>query len=211
MKLFVPSRIEQYAAEHTQPEPEWLTALEARTHAEMKWPQMLTGRTEGRLLKLLVELTQPKLVLEVGTFTGYSALSMAEGLPDGGRIITCEIDAAARDMAQAAFDASPYRDRIELRFGPALDTIVALDEPVDFSFIDADKERYPDYYEAIVERTRPGGVIVVDNVFWSGRVLDADDEESRAIATLNDKIVRDGRVENVLLTVRDGLQLVVKR
>jgi len=211
MKQFMPPEIEQYAVSRTQPEPESLTALEDFTQAEMKWPQMLTGRLEGRLLKLLVQLTQPGLVLEVGTFTGYSALSMAEGLPDGGRIITCEIDERARDVAQRAFDDSPYGDRIELRYGPALDTIAAIDGPIDFSFIDADKENYPAYYEALLERTRAGGVIVVDNVLWSGRVLEPDDEESRAIAQLNDTIATDPRVENVLLTVRDGVQLIVKK
>lgn len=211
MKLFVPTEIEQYAASKTRAEPQSLAELEARTHAEMEWPQMLTGRLEGRLLKLLVQLVQPRLVLEVGTFTGYSALSMAEGLPEGGRIITCEINAAARDMAQAAFDASPFTDRIELRFGPALETIAAINESLDFSFIDGDKENYCDYYEEIVEKTRPGGVIVVDNVLWSGRVLDPEDDEARAIARLNDVIVNDERVENVFLTVRDGVQLVVRK
>jgi len=211
VKLFIPAEIEAYAANKTGAEPESLTALAEFTHAEMKWPQMLTGRLEGRLLKLLVQLTRPKLVLEVGTFTGYSALSMAEGLPDDGRIITCEVDERARDVAQGAFDASAFGDRIELRFGPALDTIATIDAPIDFSFIDADKENYPTYYEALLERTRPGGVIVVDNVLWSGNVLEPDDEDSRAIAQLNDTVAKDPRVENVLLTVRDGVQLIVKK
>lgn len=211
MKLFVPPAIERYAVSRTRPEPESLTALDEFTRAQMKWPQMLTGRLEGRLLKLLVQLTRPRLVLEVGTFTGYSALSMAEGLPDDGRIITCEIDEKARAVAQDAFDDSPFGHKIELRFGPALDTIATIDEPIDFSFIDADKEHYPEYYEAILQRTRRGGIIVVDNVLWSGRVLEPDDEESKAIAKLNDTIADDVRVENVFLTVRDGIQLVVKK
>jgi len=211
MKLFVPAEIEEYAVSRTQAEPESLTALAEYTQAEMKWPQMLTGRLEGRLLKLLVQLVQPRLVVEVGTFTGYSALSMAEGLPDDGRIITCEIDKKARAVAQGAFDDSPFGHKIELRFGPALETIATIDDPIDFSFIDADKEHYPAYYEAILQRTRAGGVIVVDNVLWSGRVLEPDDEESQAIAELNDTIANDARVANVLLTVRDGVQMIVKK
>jgi len=211
MKPLVIEAIEQYARDKTRPEPRQLSELEEQTHAEMRYPQMLTGRLEGRLLKLLVMLCRPRLVIEIGTFTGYSALSMAEGLPDDGRLITCEIDPAARDMAQAAFDASPVGHRIELHFGPALDTLATVEEPIDFSFIDADKQNYPAYYEGILSRTRSGGVIVVDNVLWSGRVLEPDDEESLSIACLNDTIASDDRVENVLLTVRDGVQLVIKK
>jgi caffeoyl-CoA O-methyltransferase len=211
MKPLVIEAVERYARDKTQPEPQQLRELEERTYADMKYPQMLTGRLEGRLLKLLVRLCNPRLVLEVGTFTGYSALSMAESLPENGRIVTCEIDPDARDMAQAAFDASPFGSRIELCFGPALETIASIDEPIDFSFIDADKQNYPAYYEAILARTRRGGVILIDNVLWSGRVLEPADEDTEAIARLNDTIVADDRVENVLLTVRDGVQLVVKK
>jgi len=211
MKPLVIEAIEQYAHDKTQAEPPQLRDLEERTHAEMQYPQMLTGRLEGRLLKLLVRLCNPRLVLEVGTFTGYSALSMAEGLSEHGKVVTCEVNPAARDVAQAAFEASPFGNRIELRFGPALDTIAAIDEPIDFSFIDADKQNYPAYYESILERTRPGGLILIDNVLWSGRVLEPADDETEAIALLNDRIAVDDRVENVLLTVRDGVQLVVKK
>jgi len=211
MKQLLIEGIEQYALEKTRPEPNLLTELEQQTQAEMEHPQMLTGRLEGRLLKLLVQLCQPRLVLELGTFTGYSALSMAESLPDGSRIITCEINPAARDIAQAAFDRSPVGDRIEIRMGPALDTLRDLDQDIDFSFVDADKENYPAYYEEIVTRTRPGGVIVFDNMLWSGRVLDPKDDEDRAIDKLNGIIANDDRVENVLLTIRDGVQFIVKK
>jgi caffeoyl-CoA O-methyltransferase len=136
---------------------------------------------------------------------------MAEGLPDDGRIITCDIDPEAQKVAQAAFDASPYGHKIELRMGPALDTIRQLKETIDLSFIDADKEYYPLYYEEILGRTRPGGVIIIDNTLWSGRVLDPKDTDSMAVAKLNEFIARDTRVENVLLTVRDGVQLVRKK
>lgn len=211
MKPLVLEGIEEYAITKTRPEPELLTRLAERTHAEMKFPQMLTGRLEGRMLKLLVRICRPRLIVELGTFTGYSALSMAEGLPEGGRIITCEVNVAARDVAQAAFDESPYGDRIEIRMGPALQTLRTIDEEIDFAFVDADKENYPAYYEEIVPCMRPGGVILFDNMLWSGRVLDPQDEEDRAIDEVNTMIANDDRVENVLLTVRDGVQLIVKQ
>lgn len=211
MKPLVLEGIEEYAITKTRPEPELLTRLAERTHAEMKYPQMLTGRLEGRMLKLLVRICRPRLIVELGTFTGYSALSMAEGLPEGGRIITCEVNVAARDVAQAAFDESPYGDRIEIRMGPASETLRTIDEEIDFAFVDADKKNYPAYYEEIVPRMRPGGVILFDNMLWSGRVLDPQDEEDRAIDAVNTTIANDDRVENVLLTVRDGVQLIVKQ
>ena len=211
MISLVDEALEEYAMRSTQAEPELLRQLAAQTYKQMDFPQMLTGRLEGRFLKLLVTLSRPMFILEIGTFTGYSALSMAEGLPDGGKLLTCEIDPKAQRMAQDAFDASPYGGRIELRMGPALETIRQLDEIIDFSFIDADKEGYPDYYEAVVTRTRPGGVILIDNMFLSGRVLDPKDRASKAVAQLNDTISRDERVENVLLTVRDGVQFVRKK
>jgi caffeoyl-CoA O-methyltransferase len=211
MKIFVRDDIERYAFNSTQAEPELLRQLADLTYKHMDSPQMLTGRLEGRLLKLLVQMLNPKLVLEVGTFTGYSALSMAEGLGGDARLITCEIDPKARRAAQAAFDASPHGRKIELRMGPALDTIRSLAAPIDFSFIDADKETYPVYYEEVLARTRPGGVIVLDNMFLSGYALDPQNEAAHAIASLNATIANDARVENVLLTVRDGVQLVRKK
>ena len=211
MSFIVGEEIEEYAFGATRPEPPLLRELAVKTHQVMELPQMLTGRLEGRFLKLLVQLTQPKLIVEVGTFTGYSALSMAEGLPADGRIITCEIDPKAQAMAQTAFDASPHGKKIEIRMGAALETIRGLNETIDLSFIDADKEGYPDYYEEIVSRTRPGGVILLDNMLWSGRVLDPKDADSKAVDRLNRIIAADERVENVLLTVRDGIQFVRKK
>jgi predicted O-methyltransferase YrrM len=210
MSAIVDPDLEDYARRSTRPEPELLQQLATRTHAEMESPQMLTGRLEGRLLKLLVQIHQPRLIVEVGTFTGYSALSMAEGLSDKGRILTCEIDPKARRVAQEAFDRSPHGHKIEMRMGPALETILSLDEPVDFSFIDADKQGYPDYYEALLSRTRPGGLILMDNMLMGGRVLDPQEPGPQAIHGLNQAIAIDDRVENVLLTVRDGVQLLRK-
>ena len=211
MASLIHERIDRYAFENTGPEPAALQALAERTGKEMADPQMLSGRVEGRLLKILVQLCRPRLIVEVGTFTGYSALAMAEGLEGDGRLITCEVDPAAARVARAAFDASPFGGRIELRMGPALETLRTLDEEIDFSFIDADKERYPEYYEALLARTRPGGLLVLDNMLWSGRVIEPRDEISRTLAALNRSIARDERVENVLLTVRDGVQVVRKR
>ena len=211
MITFIKKEIEDYAYDNTRPEPDQLLKLIATTHELTDYPQMLTGRIEGRFLKLLVQIAQPRLLVEIGMFTGYSALSMAEGLPERGRIITCDIDPEARAIAQAAFDASPYGDRIEIRMGPALETLRQIEEPIDFSFIDADKKGYPGYYEEVVERTRSGGLIVIDNMFLSGRVLDPQDEAARAVAELNSFISRDDRVENALLTIRDGVQLIRKK
>ena len=202
---------DNYAFEHTTAEPGLLQSLAAETRRDMPNPGMLTGRVEGRLLKLIVQLTRPRFVLEVGTFTGYSALSMAEGLGEGGRLVTCEIDPAAQQVAQQAFDASPVGDRIEIRMGPALDTIRGLEEEIDLAFIDADKERYPDYYEEILSRTRPGGLLVFDNMLWSGEVLEPRREPARTLSALNRTLASDARVECVLLTVRDGIQLVRER
>jgi caffeoyl-CoA O-methyltransferase len=203
--------IEDYASQMTQEEPENLQKLIAQTHDVLKYPEMLTGRIEGRFLKFIVQFVQPGLVLEVGTFSGYSALSMAEGLTENGKIITCDIDTKAQEIAQAAFDASPVGHKIELRMGPAIDTIRQLTQTIDLAFIDADKENYPLYYEEILERTRSGGVIVIDNTLWSGRVLNPQDVDSKAVARLNEIIHKDNRIENVLLTVRDGIQLVRKK
>ena len=163
---------EQYAAEHTTPPTAALAALVADTHAELSSPQMLSGPVEGRLLELLVHAVQAELVLELGTYSGFSALSMAAGLPPGGRIVTCEVSTEHADFARARIAASPDADRIELRVGPALETIGTLDGPFDLVFIDADKTGYRDYYEAVLPKLSARGLIVVDNTLWSGRVID---------------------------------------
>jgi caffeoyl-CoA O-methyltransferase len=207
----VDKALERYAFAHTRPEPELLRELAEETHARMAAPQMLTGRLEGRLLKLLAAVSGAKRVLEIGTFTGYSALSLAEGMPEEGRVITCEIEKSHAAMAQRYFDRSPHGRKIEIRMGPALDTLAALAGPFDLAFIDADKENYPAYYERVADLIRPGGLILVDNTLWSGLVLEPRDTESRAIDAVNRRIAEDTRMENVLLTVRDGIQLIRKR
>ena len=211
MVMMIDEKLERYAYEHSSSEPQYLSDLIHETSQKTKLSHMLTGRIEGRLLKLLVQISNAKLIVEVGTFTGYSALSMAEGLPEDGRIITCEINPLAREIAQAKIDASPYKNKIEIFFGPALESIKSIVGPIDLAFIDADKENYPEYYEILLSKCKVGGILILDNMLWSGTVLNPLDESSRAVAHTNKIISNDPRVENVLLTVRDGIQLVRKK
>ena len=206
-------RVEAYAVEHTTAEPEWFATLADETRASTSAPGMMVGTLEGRFLKALVAMLRPEKVLEIGTFTGYSALSMAEALPPNGRIITCDISEEHVAIARKHIDASPYADRIEIRVGPAIETVATLDGPFDLVFIDADKTSYLAYYEAVLPKLTPHGVILADNVLWSGRVLDsqADDENTKAITEFNDRVVADERVEVVMLTVRDGVSLIRRR
>lgn len=206
--------IEPYAEAHTSPEPAHLAALTAETNELLgDRSQMLVGPLQGRLMSFLVAMLQPRLVLEIGMFTGYSALSMAEALPPGGRIITCEISDRHAAIARKHIEASPYGDRIETRMGPALETVQALEGPFDFVFIDADKQNQVNYFEAVLPKLSERGVIAVDNVIWSGRVLDAADEseDTKAVRAFNAHVAADPRVEQVMLTVRDGLTLIRRR
>ena len=199
-----------YAEAHTTPEPEHLRALAEETRATLECPQMLSGPVVGRLLETLVWLARPRLVVEIGTYSGYSALSMAGGLPEGGRIVTLELDEGRAAVARRHIAAAALEDRIEVRVGPALEALDALDGPYDVVFIDADKTGYPDYYEAVVPKLSAGGLIVADNTLRSGTVLDpaADDENAQAMARFNNRVASDPRVVAVLLTVRDGVTVV---
>jgi caffeoyl-CoA O-methyltransferase len=208
---FIDSHIEQYAADHCQAEPQLLTELVRETHEKLQWPQMLTGRIEGRLLKLLALLTGAKRILEIGTFSGYSALSMAEALPPDGELVTCDLNPVNLALARQYFARSPDGKKIRIEEGPALDSIARLSGPFDMVFIDADKSNYLNYYEAVLPKTRSGGLIAIDNVLWSGRVLDPQTEDDKAIVALNTRVRSDERVDQVLLTVRDGLFLARKR
>ncbi len=204
---------ETYAAAHTTPPTPELAQLVDDTRATLASPQMLSGPVEGRLLELLVHGVQAQLVLELGTFSGFGALSMAAGLPPGGRIVTCEVSAEHAAFARQRIEASPHGDRIDLRIGPALETIAALDGPFDLVFVDADKTGYRDYYEAVLPKLSGHGLIVVDNTLWSGRVIDPSgaDEDTRALAAFNDHVVADERVVCVMLTIRDGVTLIGRR
>ncbi len=208
--MIVPDEIDAYAEAHTTRPPELLAELAAETRATLSSPQMLTGAVEGRFLEQLVFGLQAKRVLELGTYSGYSSLSMAAGLPEGGHIDTCEVSEEHAEVAQRYIHRSPYADRITIHLGPALETIERLGGEWDFVFIDADKENYANYYEALLPGLAATGLLALDNTLWSGRVLDdADDSPgTRAIRELNDRIAADDRVIAVQLTVRDGVTLV---
>jgi len=207
MVFVVPEDIEAYARAHSSGEDGVLAALGRDTQANAKMPQMQSGHVEGSLLRMLVQASSARRVLEIGTFTGYSALSMAMGLPEDGSVITCDIDPVATAMAREYWAKSAHGGKIDLRLGPALETIESLEGPFDFVFIDADKGNYINYWEAVVPKVRQGGLIAVDNVLWSGRVLDPKSEQDLAIVAFNEHVLGDGRVELVMLTVRDGVTL----
>jgi caffeoyl-CoA O-methyltransferase len=213
VKRVVDEALEAYALAHTSPEPAHFAALAEHTRAHTTSPDMMVGTLEGRFLATLVAMLRPRSVLEIGTFTGYSALSMAEALPPDGRIVTCDISEEHVAIAREHIAATPYADRIEIRLGPATETIAGLPGPFDLVFIDADKTGYLDYYEATLPKLSPEGVIVVDNVLWSGRVLDPGetDADTEAIRAFNDRLAADDRVDVVMLTVRDGVSLVRRR
>jgi caffeoyl-CoA O-methyltransferase len=208
---FINKAIERFAHDHTDSESDLFQCLQEETFATMQYPQMQVGRIEGRFLKMLVRLTGARRILEIGMFTGYSALMMAEGLPDNGRLITCDVNPKAEEVARRYFVESPHGHKIEVRMGPALETIATLQEPLDMVFIDADKTNYLNYYEACLPLLRPGGLIVADNVLWSGKVLQPEDDDTRAIVAFDERVQTDPRVENVCLTVRDGMLLAWKR
>jgi caffeoyl-CoA O-methyltransferase len=208
MSEIVDAAIDRYAEDHTTPPPQALRALADETRATLTAPQMLSGPVVGRLLELLVHATRAKLVLEIGTYSGFGALSMAAGLAPGGRIITCELDPERAQFAQRHIDSSPHAERIELRIGPALETIAALEGPFDFVFIDADKPGYRDYYEAVLPKLAAHGLIAADNTLYSGGVLDPDSDNARSMAAFNEHLAHDERVVCTLLTVRDGVTLI---
>lgn len=212
MEPIVDEALERYAAAQTSAVPPLLEELRAVTYAQVASPHMLTDRVEGNLLRLLVALCGARRVLEIGTFTGYSALMMASALPDDGVLVTCERDPEIATIARRFFARSADGHKIELRLGDALETVRGLGGPFDLCFLDADKERYPQYLELLVERLRPGGLLVADNVLWSGRVLDEHNREetTRGIRAFNARLRDDDRMEQVLLTVRDGVTLARK-
>jgi caffeoyl-CoA O-methyltransferase len=207
----VPEAIEEYAAEHSEPVAPLFEALREETYAKMQSPNMQVGRLEGNFLRLLVKLSGAKRALEIGMFTGYSGLMIAEGLPEDGTLVTCDIDPKAEAIARAAFAKSSVGHKIEVRMGPALETLKTLKGPLDFVFIDADKENYLAYYEAVLPLLKKGGLLVADNTLWSGKVLAPKSASDRAIVSFNDAVAKDTRVDKALLTVRDGMTVMVKR
>lgn len=203
--------LEEYIAAHTDAEPEPLKRLYRRTHLRHLYPRMCSGHVQGRWLKMLVAMTRPQHILELGTFTGYSTLCLAEGMPEGCSIDTVEVNDEMEDELLQTFGESPCADRIRLHIGDALDIIPRLEGEWDLVFIDADKRRYRDYLEAVIDRVPRGGIILADNTLWSGHLLDTSthhDAQTIAIAAFNDAVAADPRLEKVILPVRDGMTIM---
>ncbi len=205
----VPDAIDAYAAAHTTPVPPLLAELGAVTEQRFgALSGMLSGQVPGALLQMLIFVSNARRVLEIGMFTGFSAQMMAAALPDDGCVITCDVNPKAIATAKEFFARGPHAHKIEVREGPALETMKSLEAGFDLIFIDADKGNYQNYYEAALPLLAPRGIIAVDNVLWSGRVLDPKDDDSRAIVAFNQHVREDPRVEQVMLTVRDGITLI---
>lgn len=211
--MIVDPDVQRYALEHTTPALGPMAALREETEAAVPIPEMAGGPVEARLLEALVVATRATRVLEIGTFTGVSALSMASRLPEGGRVVTLESNEETAAIARRHFEQSPWADRIELVVGDAVELVRELEGPFDLVFVDAWKRDYATYYEAVIETLAEHGVIVVDNVLWSGEVVSPETEDANAIAlrAFADLVHADDRVDNALLTVGDGLLLVWRR
>ncbi len=201
-----------YAADHTSPLSDLLEEVERYTLTQTSYPSMLTGRVEGRFLQLIVQLANAQDIVDIGTFTGYSALAMAEAISPWGKILTIEHNPGHADIAQGFFDRSPCRTKITLRRGEALEILRTLaDGKTDLVFIDADKRNYSAYYGESMRLVRAGGLIVADNALWYGEVLDPQDDESRAMADFNALVQADDRADKVFLTIRDGIYLIRRK
>jgi caffeoyl-CoA O-methyltransferase len=211
--MIVDSMLEDYAAEHSSPQRELFTRLDAETREKTTAPQMMVGPLEGGFLAELVRLSGARRILELGTFTGYSSISMALALPPEGRIVSCDVNEETTAIAKRYAEEAGVLDRIDYRLGPAERALETLDGPFDLIFIDADKINYATYYEAALPKLAPDGLMIADNVLWSGRVIDGavDDEDTQAIRAFNDRIASDERVDAVMLTVRDGMTLIRHR
>ena len=206
---------DDYILSHIDPEPPYLHALYRDTHLKLLYPRMASGHLQGRLLKMLVQMIRPQRVLEIGTYSGYSALCIAEGLPEGGRILTYEINDEQEEFTRPWFDNSPYAACIDFRIGDALNEVPRLQQTFDLVYIDADKRKYVEYYEMSLQWLRPGGYIIADNTLWDGHVLEEhprpSDLQTIGIRHFNDLVAQDQRVEKVILPLRDGLTLIRKK
>lgn len=210
---FIDTNIEKYAEEHTEKETDFLYQLNRDTHLKVLQPRMLSGHLQGRLLSMLSHLVQPKRILEIGTYTGYSALCLAEGLHKDGKIITLDCNEDLMHFTKDVFEKSEFKNQIDFRCGDAMEIIPMLEETFDLVFIDADKSNYLNYYKMILPKVRIGGLIIADNVLWSGKVLDLEqnqDLDTVVIHEFNQTVQQDERVQNVLLPVRDGLMVLRK-
>ncbi|OFY84200.1 MAG: methyltransferase [Bacteroidetes bacterium RIFCSPLOWO2_12_FULL_35_15] len=211
---FLDEKIEQYALAHSQPESEVLKKLNRETYAKILMPRMLSGHMQGNLLSMLSKMIQPKHILEIGTYTGYSAICLVQGLQNEGKLHTIDINEELEKMVRSFFNEAGLTDKIDYHIGNALKIIPHLNETFDLVFIDADKKNYTAYYDLVFDKVRSGGYIIADNVLWSGKVLDAKDKmdaDTKAIDFFNKKVHSDNRVEHMLLPVRDGLMIARKK
>lgn len=207
-------RLEHYIRHHIDKEPRILTELDRAAHRDLLYPRMVSGHLQGRILYMLCQMIQPKRILEIGTFAGYSALCMAEALKKGALIHTIEVNDELQDFTQGFFDASEYGDMIKLHIGDALEIIPHLDDKFDLVFIDANKRNYIDYYNIVFDRLNPGAYIIADNILWDGKVVEEvvkKDKQTQGILAFNKMVQEDERVENVILPIRDGMMVVRKR
>lgn len=206
--------LEEYILSHSDEEGELAAALNRDAHVNLLRPRMLSGHLQGRILKMCCRMLRPRRVLEIGTYTGYATLCMAEGLEEGALIHTLEIDDEMEYFIRKYLDRSPDRDKIRLHIGDAMELVPRMDEIFDLVFIDADKRRYSEYYDLVFPKLRPGGLILADNTLWDGKVLEkvsASDRQTQGILAFNEKIKRDERVEKVILPLRDGLTMIWKK
>ncbi len=207
------SEIESYIAAHTTAEPPYLAELNRETHLKVLYPRMLSGQVQGRFLSMISHLQRPERILEIGTFTGYATICLAEGLAPGGHITAIEKNPELEVYIRKGLRAAGIEDQVSLHFGAAFDLLPDLKGPFDLIFIDADKKNYLDYYELSFDRLKPGGLILADNVLWSGSVIDPDlkSREIEGIRAFNERVAADERIEHVLLPLRDGIMMVRRK
>lgn len=211
---FLAPEINYYVEQHTQAELEVLAKLNRETHAKVMMPRMLSGHLQGEVIRMLSHMIRPQRILEIGTFTGYSAICWCAGLSDGGKLFTIDINEELESMVRRYFQEAGVAEKIDFRIGNALEIVKAIEGPFDIVFIDADKENYSRYYDLVFDKVRTGGYIIADNVLWSGKVIMPQgkaDKDTKAIDTYNKKVHADERVENVLFPIRDGLMIARKK
>lgn len=211
---FIDAKLDDYVCAHTENEPAVLADLNRRTHVSILQPRMLSGHYQGRLLSMLAHMIQPKRVLEIGTYTGYSALCFAEGLQEGGKVTTVDVNEELEEFVQSFIEKANCSDKVEYIVGDAMEVVAKMDEQFDLVFIDADKKNYCNYYELVFDKVKPGGYIIADNVLWSGKVLedyDSLDRETKILMDYNKMVHEDERVQEILLPIRDGLMIARKK
>lgn len=211
---FLPEHIDEYVDAHTEPENAVLAELNRQTHLKILQPRMLSGHFQGRLLSMISHLISPNRILEIGTYTGYSAICMAEGLAENGKLITIDINYELEEIVKTYVNKAGFNNQIELKIGDAMEIVPGLEDEFDLVFIDADKSNYLNYYNLVLPKVRKNGLIIADNVLWSGKVVDGqnnNDIDTQTLIAFNKFVHQDDRVQNVLLPVRDGLMIVRKK